>query len=71
MVTATGPVTLSDVPRLRQIDAQHIAHARKCKRDLSDCATCNRAMAWYGSLPALVLSRVLEDRPALKSRAAS
>jgi len=41
--------------------AAHPEHTKKCKKDSADCRICTLAGSFYASMPAQVLSRVLEQ----------
>ena len=46
---------------LRQ-SASYLSHARSCKKHLDACKPCKLAIAWYASLPLLLIADVLADR---------
>lgn len=47
------------------IAARH-KHARKCKRQLGDCATCQQHVAWFQKLDLKTLAEALADYPTRK-----
>lgn len=41
-------------------------HARKCKKALLECPTCQANIRQFGEMPPVVLSAVLADRPRVR-----
>ena len=64
--------TITDTLSLRALDAraqEHVTHARHCHKAPTACPSCQQAIAFYGSLPLPVLSRILgEGRRPLADR---
>lgn len=51
-----------DGERARELAGKLHDHARRCKRDVSECATCQASIGWFASLPLDVLAVTLEER---------
>lgn len=39
-----------------------VGHARSCKKHLDACKLCQDAIAWYASLPPMLIADVLADQ---------
>ncbi len=57
------PIRPLDVRHACDLASASYPHARSCKKPIDSCQTCQASIAWFASLPLVLLSQVLEDRP--------